>query len=241
MPVGILMPCYNEGERVLTTLRALAGWAEQHEPVTVYLVDDGGTVALAAHLASPLASLAANLCIVHARHVVNLGQGAALETARRLALRAPTGRHDVLVTMDADGQHDPADLCALIAAVRAGADLAQGERSQSVGIPWRRRLLLACARAFESMLVGRWVKDAHNGYRAIAASALSKFELHQNRMAHATELTIRARAHELRCVDVAVHLRYSEETLAKGQRALDAVFVLRDLAGRYLFARGEGA
>jgi polyprenyl-phospho-N-acetylgalactosaminyl synthase len=241
MPIGILMPCYNEGERVLATLGALACWATQHEAVTVYLVDDGGTVALAALLSSELALLDANLCIIHARHVMNLGQGAALETARRLALRAPSGRHDVLVTMDADGQHDPADLCALITAVRAGADLAQGERSQSVGIPWRRRLLLAAARAFESLLVGQWVKDAHNGYRAIAASALSKFELHQNRMAHATELTIRARKHGLRCVDVAVHVRYTEATLAKGQRALDAVFVLRDLVSRYVFARGEGA
>ena len=231
------MPCYNEGERLPAALHALARWAEAHEAVTVYLVDDGGRIPLAEHktLREPF------LCIVHARHAINLGQGAALETARRLALRAPHGRHDVVVTMDADGQHDPADLCALIAAVRAGADLAQGERSQSTGIPWRRRLLLTFARWFESLLVGRHVKDAHNGYRAIAASALDKLELHQNRMAHATELTIRARAQGLRCVDVAVHLRYTEETLAKGQRALDAVFVLRDLVGRYVFARGEGA
>jgi hypothetical protein len=59
-------------------------------------------------------------------------------------------------------------------------------------------------------------------------------------MAHATEIKQRvARAGALVIVEVPVVVRYTEASLARGQRSLGAVVILRDLAQRYLFGEAE--
>ncbi|HVY47023.1 MAG TPA: hypothetical protein VHB21_14145, partial [Minicystis sp.] len=176
---------------------------------------------------------------VLARHAVNLGQGAALETARQLALAdAP---FDAYVTMDADGQHRVEDALALARAVAAGADVAFGDRFAGVSnVPPTRRALLAGARIFERIVTGLRLADAHNGLNAFGRAALERTPLRQNRMAHATEIKQRvSRAPRLRVVEVPVTVRYSPESLAKGQRSIGAIAVVRDLLLQYLFGEPE--
>ena len=159
MLVAVLMPTFGEGEvpeQILAELRALAPGLGG---LTVYLVDDGSPVAL--ELARMPAS-SADFDVVLARHPVNLGQGAALETARQLACAEP--RHAVFVTMDSDGQHRSEDLPRLVAAIRSGADVAFGNRfGADSNVPFGRRLLLQGARVFEFALTRLWLSDAHNG------------------------------------------------------------------------------
>src|SRR5690349_6566548 len=104
MTVAVFMPAYNESVALVRTLAAVAGIGPQVGGVTVFLVDDGSEVPIDAQALPPST---VDFQIVLARHAVNLGQGAALETARQLALRAPPFR--AYVTMDADGQHRPSD------------------------------------------------------------------------------------------------------------------------------------
>ena len=76
------------------------------------------------------------------RHLVNLGQGAALATGIQYAL---TQGAQILVTYDADGQHSPEDIPTLIAPIAGGsADIALGSRflEKESEIPLRRRILL---------------------------------------------------------------------------------------------------
>lgn len=232
MTVAILMPAYNEGQRLQRTLRALAPVVESCGPMVLYLVDDGSRSPLDA------ASLptAPDFSIVLARHRINLGQGAAIETARVLALAS--SEHDVFVTMDSDGQHRPTDLPRLVEAVRGGADVAFGNRfATASNVPFTRRLLLQAARLFEAVITGLWLSDAHNGYRAFSRKGAEVVRIRQNRMAHATEIKQAVGAHkrELRIVEIQVTIDYSEETLVKGQSSLGAVHILRDLAFRFLF------
>jgi hypothetical protein len=169
-----------------------------------------------------------------ARHALNLGQGAALETARQLALREPP--FDAYVTMDADGQHRIEDLAALVAAVEGGADVALGDRFRGdSNVPAMRRAIIHGARLFERALTGLRLSDAHNGYRAFSRRALEQVQIRENRMAHATEITRQISRERLSVVEVPVSVRYSVETLEKGQRSLGAFAVLRDLFYRYLF------
>jgi hypothetical protein len=99
-----------------------------------------------------------------------------------------------------------------------------------------RAALLFFARLFERVLTGLSVSDAHNGLRAFSRRGLEAISIRQNRMAHATEIKQRvSQAASLSVVEVPVSLRYSEESLKKGQRGAGAADILRDLALQYLF------
>lgn len=231
MPVAILMPAYNEPGRLAATLAGVRAGAEALGGVAVFLVDDGSDPPIdPAALPSPTPAFR----LVFARHALNLGQGAALETARQLALREPP--FAAYVTMDADGQHRTEDLAALVAAVEAGADVALGDRFRGdSNVPAARRALIHAARLFERALTGLALSDAHNGYRAFSRRALGQVQIRQNRMAHATEITRAISRERLDVVEVPVSVRYTGETLEKGQRPLGAFAILRDLFHRYLF------
>jgi glycosyltransferase involved in cell wall biosynthesis len=236
MPVAILMPVYDEASRLDATLSAVRDHAPSMGGVTAFVVDDGSERPVVPGL---LPAPTASFRVVLARHPVNLGQGAALETARQLALRG--GPFDVFVTMDSDGQHRAEDAAALVRAVRGGADVAFGNRFLGDSrVPRGRRLLLRLARVFERVLTGLRVADSHNGLRAFSRAAILQILIRQNRMAHATEIKQRvARARGLTLVEVPVTVRYSRDTSAKGQRATGAALILRDLLGRYLFGEVE--
>ena len=79
------------------------------------------------------------------------------------------------------------------------------------------------------------LSDAHNGYRAFSRRALEQVRIRENRMAHATEITRQIYRERLSVVEVPVSVRYSVETLGKGQTTLGAFAILRDLFYRYLF------
>src|SRR5205807_8078163 len=97
MPLAILMPVYNDPVSLERTLGKVRDRASLLGGVTVFLVDDGSQPSVdPAQLPAPTPLFR----IVLARHAVNLGQGAALETARQLALRE--ARFRAYVTMDAD-------------------------------------------------------------------------------------------------------------------------------------------
>jgi glycosyltransferase involved in cell wall biosynthesis len=235
MSVAILMPAYNEPGRLAATLRGVREKAAELGGVSVFLVDDGSEPPIDP---GDLPSPSADLRLFFARHPLNLGQGAALETARQLSLRE--GPFRAYVTMDADGQHRIEDVAALVAAVEKGADVALGDRfAGQSNVPAPRRALLHAARLFERAVTGLALSDAHNGFRAFSRRALEQVQIRENRMAHATEITrqiSRARRGDgLTVVEVPVSVRYTRETMAKGQASLGAFAILRDLFYRYLF------
>jgi polyprenyl-phospho-N-acetylgalactosaminyl synthase len=233
MSVAVLVPVYNDAAALGRVLSALRDRAEEAGGVTAIVVDDGSDAPVTrGDVPSPTAAFR----VVLARHPINLGQGAALETARRLALLEPP--HAAYVTMDADGQHSVSDALALArAVVHGGADVAFGNRFLGdSNVPPARRALLAAARWLEWALTGLRLADAHNGLRAFSRRALEAICIRQNRMAHATEIKqLVSRAGPLAVVEVPVSVRYTPESLAKGQRSTGAVLIVRDLVLRYLF------
>jgi glycosyltransferase involved in cell wall biosynthesis len=244
--IAVLMPAFNEADRVARTLAELAA-STAHESLSVFLVDDGSSPAIDEAAVRTAAS--GGMRIVLARHAVNLGQGAALETARRLALeprwQPAGGPFEAFVTMDSDGQHQPSDVLALARAIADGADVALGDRfAGGSEVPASRRVLLALARAFERATTGLQLSDVHNGLRAFGPRAIARMRIRQNRMAHATEISHsisrasaeRASDDQLRVVEVPVSVRYTGESLAKGQRASGAVAIVVDLFHGFLFS-----
>ncbi|MCM2278499.1 MAG: glycosyltransferase family 2 protein [Oligoflexia bacterium] len=237
MNLAILIACFNEGERLGRFLSELAAHLERTplkgiEKVDVIVVDDGSR--------EPVKLRDTPLRTHLLRHLVNLGQGAALQTGLEFA--RDVLRADLFVTMDADGQHRPEDLPELLGPVLAGtAEFAFGNRflGAVLEVPLARKLLLKLAIGFEVALTGVRTTDSHNGYRAFSRAAAGKIELKQNRMAHATEFKQLVAARGIRYVEVPVSIRYSEETLRKGQSNWGSLRILRDLAKLYLFDRGS--
>jgi glycosyltransferase involved in cell wall biosynthesis len=248
--IAVLMPAFNEEGRLARTLADLAAAISPADRACVFLVDDGSSPPIDEEA---LRGAASGMRVVFSRHAVNLGQGAALETARRLALQArfqpDAGPFEAFVTMDSDGQHRGSDVLALARAIAAGADVALGDRfAGGSDVPTSRRALLAFARAFERATTGLRLSDVHNGLRAFGPRAIERMRIRQNRMAHATEISQsisrasaeRASDDQLRVVEVPVSVRYTGESLGKGQRASGAVAIVVDLFHGFLFSDGRG-
>lgn len=219
--VWIVIAAYNEAGRLAPTLTGLL----DHGYSNVVVVDDGSRDATATD------ALTHSVWVL--RHAINLGQGAALQTGIRFALEQGA---EYIVTFDADGQHDPAEIAALLEPVRSGAaDIAMGSRflGKAENIPFSRKLILKGGVLFTRIVSQVKVTDAHNGFRCLSRAAAQKIRLYQNRMAHASEILDEVRTHNLRYVEVPVTIRYTADTLAKGQSSWNAVkIVAQFLLGR---------
>jgi len=214
-----VVPAYNEEKTVAGVVRGLLPAVEE-----VIVIDDGS--------ADGTAAAAASAGALVARHVLNRGQGAALKTGTVLALEHGA---DIVVHIDADGQHDPEAIRKLVAPIEAGeADIVYGSRFLGIeaeGMPASRRALLLLARQFNALFLGvpRTFTDPQSGLRALNAAAARAIDFRQDRMAHCSEI-LRLVAHSpLRSREVPVRVRYSKETLAKGNKATDALGIVWQL------------
>jgi len=220
--IFVVVPAYNEAEAIGGVLEELRRTA-----ATIVVVDDCSTDATAA------IARAAGATVL--RHAVNRGQGASLQTGIRYAL---TRGAKIVVTFDSDGQHDAADLAALVAPIRAGrAEVVLGSRflEPRSAIPPARRLLLKLAVVFTRITSGMRVTDAHNGLRALSRRAAASIDIKLDRMAHASELMDQIRRSRLSYAEVAVSVRYTPYARRKGQRGVHALRVAFDyLVGRWV-------
>jgi glycosyltransferase involved in cell wall biosynthesis len=220
--VWVVVPAYNEERRLSDTL----GLVCQHYRHLV-VVDDGSQ--------DGTADVAARYPVWVLRHAFNCGQGAALQTGIDFALHHGA---DCIVTFDADGQHDPGDIARLVEPVRRGTvDICLGSRflGKAVDMPRSRWLILKLGVLTTRLLSWVRVTDTHNGLRALSREAARRIRITQNRMAHASEILDEIRRHGLRYGEAAVSIRYTAETLAKGQSPWNALrIVAQFLLGRAL-------
>jgi polyprenyl-phospho-N-acetylgalactosaminyl synthase len=219
--VYVVIPALNEGTVVGEVIERVRGVA-----ANVILVDDGSNDQTAQE------ATRAGACVVS--HSVNFGHGAAIQTGLIHALR--NGATHV-VTFDADGQHDPADILGLIDALnQTGADVALGSRfkGEVIGLTRQRRLLLNAARWVNFFFTGMKLSDAHNGLRAFTRAAAFKLQIRESGMAHATEIIAQVAKFKMKYVEVPVTIRYTEYSKAKGQKFSNSIHILIDLLLRGL-------
>jgi glycosyltransferase involved in cell wall biosynthesis len=145
-----LIPAHNEAPRIGPVIEGAA----RHLPVLV--VDDGSADATAA------VAEAAGAKVI--RQPGNLGKGEALRAGFRRALGDGAG---AVVTLDADGQHDPAEIPAFLAArERTGARLVIGVR-EFRDMPPARRLANLLGKQVLRWATGREIRDNQSGYRLV--------------------------------------------------------------------------
>jgi len=176
MQLTVLLPAYHE-ERVIG--RVVADIRELYpDPaaVEVLVVDDGSKDGTATEAA------AAGARVV--RHPYNKGNGAAIKTGIRAA------RGDVIVMMDADGQHNPSDIPRLLDPINEEYDMVVGARSRG-SQKWYRLLVNTIYNVLASYLTGFRVEDLTSGFRAIRRDLALQFcYLLPNTFSYPTTLTM---------------------------------------------------
>ncbi len=206
----VVIPAYNEGP----ALAKVVAEVRQHFDHVV-VVDDGSR--------DNTHAVAQDCARYVLKHLINRGQGAAIQTGIEFALIRGA---DFVVTFDADGQHRVEDIPALLAPILNGdAEIALGSRflGSATDLPATRRLVLKAGVWFTRIFNGVRLTDAHNGLRAFSRKAAQRIHIRQDRMAHASEIIDLIRETELPFVEVPVTIRYTEYSLAKGQSARGAL------------------
>jgi hypothetical protein len=160
--VSIVIPVYNERESLPPLLDELAALLPKlGESAEIVLVDDKSDDGTRAWIRETAARRPGVRGVLLDRHE---GQSAAFATGFAVA------RGDILITMDADGQNDPADLPALIAAL-GGADVVSGVRSTRHDT-WRRRVSSRFANRVRQIVLGDTITDVGCSLKAYRRSAV---------------------------------------------------------------------
>ena len=220
--VFVVIAAYNEAE----TIRSVVDRVMTIYP-NVVVVDDGSTDGSSTCLrGSPAFVL---------RHIVNRGQGAALQTGIDFALAKAA---EIVVTFDADGQHDERDIASLVHPILSGeCDVTLGSRflGQAHGIPLTRKLVLRAGVLFTRIVSRIRVTDIHNGLRAFSRPAASSLHITMDRMAHASEILDQIRKSGWRYRELPVHIYYSRYSLGKGQSSWNALRVASQVLIKKVF------
>ena len=96
-------------------------------------------------------------------------------------------------------------------------------------MPTVRRWTLVAALFFTRLTTGLKLTDTHNGLRAFSRAAAARLHLHCDRMAHASEILEEISHHSLRYREIPVTIKYTEYSMAKGQKLSGAVRIIKDL------------
>ena len=161
MRLSIVLPAKNESAAIGSTVAGIRQQYPDTAEVEVLVVNDGSSDDTAA------VAQAAGARVVH--HPYSKGNGAAIKTGARAA------QGEVLVFMDADGQHDPADIPRLLDQLRQGHDMVVGARQKGSQASVGRGLANGLYNRLASWMTGHKVEDLTSGFRAVRADKFREF------------------------------------------------------------------
>ena len=171
--VTIIIPAYNEEEGIANVITQLKESPENYE---ILVVDDGST--------DKTYKLAIDTGVKVIRHPYNKGYGAALKTGIRNA------EADVVLFMDADGQHKPSDIKKLIQYIEE-YDMVVGARTKKSKISLLRRPGKKILSITANYLAGMKIPDLNSGFRALKKSIAMEFmHILPNTFSFSTTITL---------------------------------------------------
>lgn len=211
---AIVIAAYNEEGSVGEVIKDL----HKHGYKDVIVVDDGSKDRTGEEAQEAGATVL--------RHIINRGQGAALQTGISHALHE---KADIIVTFDADGQHKAKDIKRLLAPIVQGkADVCLGSRflKDTTNAPFMRRVILKGGALSMRLFYGLRLTDSHNGFRAFSRKAAERVRIKSDGMEHASEIIEQIADNRLIYKEIPNTITYSEATLAKGQGNGNAIPIM---------------
>jgi glycosyltransferase involved in cell wall biosynthesis len=156
--VSVVIPAKNEAGAIEGVIRSVR---QQLPAAEILVIDDGSTDETAASAESAGARVV--------RHRYSMGNGAAIKTGAR------STRGDVIVFMDADGQHNPADIPLLLERIEEGFDMAVGARSRNAHASAGRGIANRFYNRLATYMTGQTILDLTSGFRAVKANRFREF------------------------------------------------------------------
>ena len=197
-----VIPAFNAARLISGVLTDLRPFIPAHRTI---VVDDGSS--------DETFRTASGAGVMVVQHPMNRGKGAALSTGFKKAVSMGLG---YVVTLDADGQHNPAEIPKFaVRAAQTGADIVVGNRFGALGkMPWLRRGTNWFTSRVVSALARRRIPDSQNGYRLISALVITSVSLETTRYEAESEILIKAGKKGFVIESVPVETIYGEEKSA---------------------------
>tara|TARA_Y100000590_G_scaffold78565_1_gene87347 strand:+ start:3998 stop:4903 length:906 start_codon:yes stop_codon:yes gene_type:complete len=196
--IGI--PAYNEEKNIARILSKIKKISD-----TIIVCDDGST--------DSTSEIARNNDAIVIRHEKNLGYGSAI---RSIFLKAKEMNGDILVTFDADGQHQVEDILKVTNPVQDGnADVVIGSRfleREISKVPEYRKFGIKIITKITNASIKENLTDSQSGFRAYSKQVLSDISLTEKGMGISTEILIKASAKGMKIAEVPIKILYEGET-----------------------------
>lgn len=217
MKLAIVIPAYNEEKVIGSVLKSLPKKIKGVDEIVSIVVDDGssdGTFEIAKKYATRAIKL-----------VLNMGVGAATITGLEVAKKE---KADIIVTMDADGQHNPNDVKNIITPIlQNAADVVIGTRMKdSKGMPFVKILGNWTMNIITFVVFRKWTSDSQSGMKAFSKKALKKMHLHSIGYEICSEIIGEIKRNKFVFVEVPIEVVYSDYSKTKGQDVLNAINIL---------------
>jgi glycosyltransferase involved in cell wall biosynthesis len=190
-----VIPAYNEETNILNVIAQVQKYVK-----TIIVVDDGSTDNTAKIIQSTKA--------VILQHTDNIGKGAALRTGFAEAIRR---RANIVITIDADGQHPPDRIPSFLSKIQEeDLDIVVGSRflSEHSHMPWIRKFTNGTTNFITRRIFGVPITDSQSGYRALKYDVIKTVKTKEMRFVMETELLIKAHRQGFQIGEVAIETIY---------------------------------
>jgi UDP-N-acetylglucosamine---dolichyl-phosphate N-acetylglucosaminyltransferase len=204
--IYIVVPVYNEARVIEEVVREI----QQAGYRNIIVVDDGSSDATYAEANSVLDVLVL-------KHKINRGKGAAIKTGICAAEQCGA---EIVVTIDGDGQHDPADIKRLVnPIIESGYDVSLGTRMlNSSGMPFVKIIANKVGNYCTLLLYGILVTDSQSGFRAYSKYAAKIIDTKADKYEYDSKVIREINHNRLRFIEVPIQVRYTEYSMAKKQK-----------------------
>lgn len=196
--VAVLLPAYNEEVSIASMILLSLQYADE-----VIVIDDGSS-----DRTSEVSRLAGATVL---SHNTNKGKGAALKTGFKYAQD-----YDIIVTIDADGQHNPSEIPDVIKPIMEDrADIVNGSRyiaGKDTTTPTYRRVGQTVLDNATYLASGVKLTDTQSGFRAFSSKSIEYFNFDPNGFGIESDMLIEASVNKLRIVEVEITVRYDVNT-----------------------------
>jgi polyprenyl-phospho-N-acetylgalactosaminyl synthase len=220
MKIFCIIPAFNEEKNIAKTINDARKYVSE-----IVVVDDCSTDRTLA------IARGENVTVLH--HLINRGQGAALQTGNDYALLCNA---DIVVHFDADGQFLTSEINDIVAPiVNDGYDIVFGSRflEKKSNMPFfKKYFIMRAGRLVNKIFFGLNLTDPQNGFRAMNRKALCKIKIDYDGSAHCSEILAKTVENGLKLKEVAVTVRYSDfgQGFFSGKgRGMGGIRIVKDL------------
>ena len=199
MKVIIGIPAYNEENNIGPIVAKLK---KKYDHI---LVCDDGSSDMTESIASSLGALVV-------RHHKNLGYGGAIKTIFNEAKKIDG---DILVTFDADGQHQIAEIDSVLKPILENeADIVIGSRflGNTKDLPKYRKFGIKTITGLTNAVTGSSITDSQSGFRAYSKKALDEISPTESGMGISTEILIKASKKQMKVFEIPITISYSDDS-----------------------------